>query len=423
MEALIITLREGIEAALVVGIVLAYLKKTGKEGLNRFVYVGLGLAALASLAVAALFQILGIDPENEYMEGAMLGVGGIFVASMVVWMWKTAASIKAHMESRLDTVLGGRTQGTGRAAFGLLLFTFFMVFREGVETVIFLAVTTLGELNLIGLVGGMVGIGLAVLFGFLFVRGSLRINLSRFFAVTSIVLLILAAKLIAGSVHEFAEVQLIPMSKEIMALLGYFVRDESSAIILMALLVIPIIMILMSAGERKEVLAPAASGAERRKAMAAAVQGRLWRGALAVSTLVVLVAMTSAVFAGAKFYDPTPVAVTASADEVRIPLSTLEEGRLHKFLHSVQGVDVRFLVFKDKDSAIATAFDACQICGAVGYMQEGRNAICKNCNAPIPMETIAQGGGCNPLPLEAKIQDQNLVVAVAQLKQEMARFR
>ncbi len=203
IESLVITLREGIEAALVIGIILAYLHKTGKTSLSRFVYGGLALAVIASLGLAAVFRALNIDPEDGILEGSMLGIAGVFVATMVIWMWRTARNIKGEMENRLQSIVGSEIASTSITSqgLGLAAFTFFMVLREGIETVLFLAAATLGEFNFLSIIGAGIGIGLAVLFAILFTRGSLRINLSRFFTVTGIVLLLLAIKLIAGSVH------------------------------------------------------------------------------------------------------------------------------------------------------------------------------------------------------------------------------
>ncbi|MEW5957027.1 MAG: FTR1 family protein, partial [Chloroflexota bacterium] len=104
MEALVITLREGIEAALVVGLILAYLNRTGRSALNRYVYFGLGLAVLASLAGAAAFSLADFDPENEVLEGTLLAVAAVLVATLVVWMWRASRSIKQYVESRLEAM-------------------------------------------------------------------------------------------------------------------------------------------------------------------------------------------------------------------------------------------------------------------------------------------------------------------------------
>ena len=420
IESLVITLREGIEAALVVGIILAYLAKTQRTALNRYVYVGLGLAVAASIGVAAFFQAIGFDPENEVLEGAMLGIGGIFVATMVLWMARTAKNIKRHMEARLESLTG---QDEGRAmGLGLLAFTFFMVFREGVETVIFLAALTQEEAGVLQVLGALVGLGIAALFAVLFIRGSLRINLSRFFGVTGLVLLILAAKLLAGSAHEFAEVGAIPMSKEIMSILGYFVRDNTSTAIMAALVILPIFMVLWDLGKREA--APAAgSAAERRKQAAASREEKTWRLATAGSALLVSALMASAVLAGQSTIDPTPVSLDAKDGVVEVATADLQESTLHKFVTKVDGVDVRFLVAKGLEGELYTAFDACEICGAAGYMQEGKNAICKNCNAPIPWDTLGEGGGCNPIRLEADTNGTHVVVHLEHLKAELARFQ
>ena len=244
IASMVITLREGIEAALVLAIILAYLKKTGRQSLRRPVYTGLGLAVIASLAVAWFFRMIDFDPDNRYLEGILLGVAGLFVASMVIWMWRTARGLRGKMERQLSTIADEGRAGRG-AVLGLLLFTFFMVFREGVEMALFLAAAGVGEkADPLGFAGAVLGLMLAGLFAVLFIRGSLRVNLSRFFNVTGAVLLVLAAKLFAGSVYEFGEIQLIPLNREIMAFLGYFVQGDTATVLVMALVAVPIFLLL-----------------------------------------------------------------------------------------------------------------------------------------------------------------------------------
>ncbi|MDP2743707.1 MAG: Fe-S-containing protein [Dehalococcoidia bacterium] len=421
-EALVITLREGIEAALVVGIILAYLRKTGKSYLDGKVYLGLVAAIAASIAFAIMFQALGINPENEFLEGTLFGIAGVLVASFVIWMWRVARKIREETERKLASVVSKEDRGA--QGWGLFVFTFFMVFREGAETVLFLISATLGQLNLLSLVGSIIGIGLAVLFAVFFIRGSLRINLSRFFGVTSIVLLLLALKLILGSLHEFAEVGAIPMTKGLMAFIGYFVRDQTSMVLLMVLLAAPLLVILWDA--RSEPAVAAAEGERpvaRRKRLAAAHQSRMWRFGLLAAALAILSTLGATIVAGNSFSDPEPVAVTAKGGEVNVPIIGLGEGKLAKFIYDSEGVGIRFLVVRLPDGSIATAMDACQICGKAGYGQDGPNALCKNCNAPIPMDTIGQGGGCNPLPLKSAVRQGAIVISIADLKEATDVFR
>src|SRR3972149_10701973 len=175
MEAFVITLREGMEAALVVGLILAYLNRAGLVPLRRWAYAGLGLAVVFSILGAMVFSLAGFDPENEILEGTLLAIAALLVFSLVVWMWRTSRGIKQQVEDRLESLT---TSGTKRQGWGILAFVFFMVFREGVEMILFLAALSLAATpDLAGLLGGPAGVGLAALFGVLIVKGSLRINL------------------------------------------------------------------------------------------------------------------------------------------------------------------------------------------------------------------------------------------------------
>jgi len=140
MEAFVITLREGMEAALVVGLILAYLNRAGLVPLRRWAYAGLGLAAVASIWGAITFMLTGFDPENEVLEGTLLAIAAVLVFSLVVWMWRTSRGIKQQLENRLESLTASETK---RQGWGILAFVFFMVFREGVEMILFLAALSL----------------------------------------------------------------------------------------------------------------------------------------------------------------------------------------------------------------------------------------------------------------------------------------
>ena len=105
-EATIVTLREGIEVALVVGVLLAYLRRTGREAYTRSVFLGLGAAILMSLLGAVLIQRYGLDPDNPVVEGSVMFVAAALVTSLVIWMWRTGRSVRRRLEHRLDTLVG-----------------------------------------------------------------------------------------------------------------------------------------------------------------------------------------------------------------------------------------------------------------------------------------------------------------------------
>lgn len=213
MQALVITFREGIEAALVIGIMLAFVRKTGGAGLVRWIMAGTVSAVVFSLAGAGVLGLSGISADNPVVEGVLFAVAAVAVVSMVVWMWRNSRSVRGKVESQLRGIIDSE-KSARRIGMGLFLLSFFMVAREGVEAVLFIAAGAIGASSGPSLViGGLAGLALAVVYGALFARGSARINLRLFFTMTSIVLVLLAVKLVGGSIHEFEEAGIIPMSE------------------------------------------------------------------------------------------------------------------------------------------------------------------------------------------------------------------
>ena len=175
LQAFIITLREGVEAALIVGITLAYLAKIGRNELRKTVYAALVAAFLGSIGVAVV--ISRTHWNEDVFEGWVMLVAAVFVISMIVFMMKTGRSMKGDIEGKV-----GRLAGKN-AGFGLFVFVFLMVLREGAETVLILSAVSLNSTELMSFLGTLLGVGAAIAFGVMFVKGSVRINLQKFFRV------------------------------------------------------------------------------------------------------------------------------------------------------------------------------------------------------------------------------------------------
>ncbi len=239
LEAMLVTLREGVEVALVVGVLLAYLRKTGRPRLARHVLVGLGAAILTSLAGAVAVQRYGFQAENEVLEGTLMLLAAGLVGSLALWMWRTGHRLRQRLERRLDAAAAAPGR---RAALGVFAFAFFMVLREGVETVLFLVALagTSGATPLSSALGGGLGLLLAGAFGYLLVQGTMRVNLRRFFAVTGAVLAILVAKLIARGLHEFFEAGLIRSSPFWVGLVELLAGKAASLVVLILLVALPV---------------------------------------------------------------------------------------------------------------------------------------------------------------------------------------
>src|SRR5208282_1176289 len=237
-QSLVITLREGVEAALIVGIVLGYLRKVGRQAWNQIVYWALTAAILASLVGAAILHRFEMREFSDAYEGWLMLVGAAFVASMVVWMWRTGK----HLKQEIETKVSGYSASPSRfGALGLFLFVFLMVFREGAETVLFLAAVSLRTSDLLNFIGGVLGLGLAVGLGVAFFKGSVNVDLRKFFTVTTMVLFVVAAQLLVSGVHELSEAQVLPSGPREMALIGPIVNNDAFffvAIVALALFLI-----------------------------------------------------------------------------------------------------------------------------------------------------------------------------------------
>lgn len=203
----LIMLREGLEAALIVGIILAYLARTGNRGKARVVWFGVGLSVLMSVLVGAAIFVTagGLEgrPEEIFEGLAMLTAAGV-LTYMIFWMRRQAINLRAHLQQQVSTAL----ESGSLAALGFLAFV--AVGREGIETALFMFAATKAATPAATTMGGVLGLVAAISLGYLLYRGTYRLNLRAFFNVTSVLLLLFAAGLLAHGIHEFHEAGVIP---------------------------------------------------------------------------------------------------------------------------------------------------------------------------------------------------------------------
>lgn len=206
-------LREGFEASLIVGIVLAFLDRTGRREAFWPVWIG-AIAALAiSLATGGVLFAIGAELDGRAaaaFEGVTMVVAAVLLTWMIFWMRRQARTIRHELETRVESALA-----TG-SAFALALVVFVGVLREGVETALFMFGTVEGTNTLVAGVGGAVGLAVAITLGYVFYRGAARLDLRRFFTVTSVLLLVFAAYLLAQGLRELAEGGIIPESEPLL---------------------------------------------------------------------------------------------------------------------------------------------------------------------------------------------------------------
>ena len=419
LSAFLIALREGVEASLVVGIVLVYLARTGRAHLSRFVWGGVAAAVALSLAVAIVLERFSIDEDG--FEGLMYLVAAFFVVTMVWWMNSIAKQLKKEIEEKVEKYAGREGSAAG---WGIGLFVFLMVLREGAELAVILRAVEMSTEGLQTWIGTVAGIAAAVAVGVFFFNGTLRVPLHRFFAVTSSILILVAIQLLVTGLHELSEARWIPSSKTEMAVLGPIVRNELFFFVFVFGAVVVMVFREWQSVRHAKVPAGPITAAERRLMEARNRRQRRWMMAAAVASLLVILALT-ADFIYAKVNSAPPVArpVRVVNDQVRIPIAEVQDGNLHLFTLQAASQSIRFMVIK-KPTGYGTALDACLICGAEGYRQEGQNVICRHCASAIYIPTIGQKGGCNPIGFPSQVEGDDIVFdvsAVTKAAQEIPR--
>jgi high-affinity iron transporter len=199
----VITLREGVEAALIVGIIAAFLVKEGRRDALKQMWIGVGIAVVLCSAVAVILNVVDQELPQRQQEGLETIVGLIAVAMityMIVWMRRHARGIKAHLEGEAASALAAGS------TMALVAMAFLAVLREGFETTVFLLAAFQDATDTTAAGGGaLLGLLAAVAIGLGLYRGGVRINLSRFFRVTGLVLVFVAAGLLASAAHTAHE--------------------------------------------------------------------------------------------------------------------------------------------------------------------------------------------------------------------------
>ena len=301
-----------------------------------------------------------------------------------------------------------------------------MVLREGVETVLILGAVSLNSTELMSFFGTLLGVTCAVIFGVMFVKGSVRINLQRFFRVTTVILYFIVFQLVISGLHELSENGVIPSSKMEMRFIGPIVRNDFFFFI--TILALAGLMVLyeyrkrMSPGAEPAV-ASLSNPAERRKAEWLARRERLWMTAVFTCSFVFIFLVTAQfIYAKSTTALSPAAAVTLVGSQATVPVTQVQDDKLHRYAVNVNGTDVRFLLFKKPDGNIVSVADACQICGAAGFYKSGENIVCKLCASPVNSQSMGQPGGCNPIPLASTQAGGFVVIQASSLQALVPEF-
>ncbi|WP_226577674.1 FTR1 family iron permease [Halobacillus litoralis] len=208
IQALLITFREVLEALLIVGIITTFLKRTNNKKFTKYVWLGAGLAVLASVGVAMLFQVVFTSfaamGSEVYMKVGIMLISSILLTQMVFWMAKHSKNLKGQMEGKMSKLVT-----TGNVV-GMVIHSFLVVLREGVETVFFFAAITGGDIEK-GFQGwgAITGVIIASTISYFFFKGTMRIPLKSFFKVTGAFIVMIAAGLLVQGISMMQDLQII----------------------------------------------------------------------------------------------------------------------------------------------------------------------------------------------------------------------
>lgn len=417
LSALLVALREGVEAALVVGIVLVYLNRTGRRALASYVWYGVALAVAFSFLAAYLLNRWRVSEDG--FEGLLLLLAAALVVTMIVWMNRVARSLRKEIERRVETYAQKSTRAAG---LGIGAFVFLMVLREGAELVLIIRAVELSTAGLLVWIGTALGIVIAVAVGFFFFEGTIRIPLHRFFSATSAILMIVAFQLALTGVHELSEAMWLPSSKTEMATIGPIVRNEVFFFVIIlggAALIVLREWFSAKAPAMDDSLSPA----DRRMREWQFRRQRRWSFAAALLCVLVVFSLAAEFVYARTNAAPSPaMRLIARNNQVHIPLAELQDSSLHFYTVDLNATVIRFLVIHKPNGDFSAALDGCQICGWAGYRQEGQNVICRNCAAAIYIPTIGESGGCNPIGVKSIVEGGEVVVDLSALTEAASKI-
>jgi len=199
----LITLRETIEAALIVGILLVYVSKVGRKDFKKQIWIGTAVGVLLSILAAVIFQLVlgGFESYEEIFEGFAMVFASVLLTWMIIWMMKTGRNMQKKLENKIEFSIKEQQK------YGLLTLALISVLREGIETALFLAGVGATEENLWTVIWpGLLGIVVAIVIAVMIFYSGKQINLKLFFLITGIILIIVAAGMFAHGIHEFQEI-------------------------------------------------------------------------------------------------------------------------------------------------------------------------------------------------------------------------
>ncbi|MBW4082722.1 Fe-S-containing protein [Paenibacillus sp. S150] len=425
LKAISITLGNGFEVALIISVLIVWLRHAGSSALSRWVYGGAGFAAIAGCAV--LYALKWSGPKKESFTGWTMAVCFILEVLYLIWISKarkvdSAAAHTAHSLWTRGTV-GKIFIFLTAASLTVLPLMRVLQFPSSIFIQTYSVVNT--EL-ILKFTGGLLGLVFSFLFAMSFLRSTRTLSVRS--SVAGSVLLLAAMML--NQIFTVAQILfargVFPLTPLTMKILVPIINNMDKYLyVLLGASLIWTVTVLLSFKRRKEKLSETWNPAVQRKFKARVRNDKRWLASIAgLMVLVPSLLSVEAVLANQTIELSPAEPVTPDASrQIVIPAASVDDRNLHRFGYTAaDGTIVRFIIIRKSETMYGVGFDACKICGSSGYYQKNNKVICRKCDVIMNIPTIGFEGGCNPIPLAYHMDKGNLVIAGSDLEQETATF-
>ncbi|WP_019908577.1 Fe-S-containing protein [Paenibacillus sp. HW567] len=425
LKAISITLGNGFEIALVISVLIVWLRHTGNRHLSRWIYGGTGVAAFTGWVV--LYVLKWSGPKKESFTG--WAMAACFILEMLYLIW-ISRNTRVHSASpNANHSLWSRDTAEKTFVFltaALLTILPLMRILQFPSSIFIQTYSVVNTELILKFTGGLLGLVFSFLFGMSFLR-STRILSVRGSVAGSVLLLatMMLNQMFAVTQILFAR-GVFPLTPLTMKILVPIINNMDKYIyVLIGVSLIWTATVLLLYRKRKEKLSEAWNPAVQRKFKARVRNDKRWLAFIAgLMVLVPSLLGIEAVLANTTVeLSPAEPVTPDTNQQIVIPRASVDDRNLHRFGYTAaDGTIVRFIIIRKSETMYGIGFDACKICGSSGYYQKNNKVICRKCDVVMNIPTIGFEGGCNPIPLAYHMDKGNLIIASGDLEKQTATF-
>ncbi|MBM7624736.1 Fe-S-containing protein [Sporohalobacter salinus] len=425
LETLIMTLKYGLELAILSGVLFGFIYKTKQKKLSLYGYGSLGLALLFSILLA--YSMVNLRIEKE-LKTLLSFTGFILTVIMIGWIWRQKVIYQSI--SNTEDKLSRSSSFLSKVI--IFIFGLYLGIKFETELLLFPTRITVDSMLTTGFntelllkyVGGVLGIVLAVGFTVVLIKAhkKMTVKQSRNLAILTYIVNLLRLGIL--SFYGLMIKDIIEVTPELISKLAPFYNNIDYFFYL--LLAVIVIQLLINAFRKKDLTTTEGlNPAQLRKVKAKFRNKERWAkaGVFMVSFLILLLGVNY-IYANQSVKLTPAVKLEPSNGQFSIKKADLADGKLHRYSYQTEdGTVIEFFLIKKAEDAYGVVYDACEICGAAGYYQRENKVICKRCDVVMNKMTIGFPGGCNPIPMEYSTDKNSIQIEVDELVKRKEIFK